>query len=115
MLLGTLGASLLGNLWTGKRTIRPGEGTFTTGEGQLEQGKFLIPPHPLTNFERQKYYQNEPKFNRFYSRNYLPKIKDEVYVINLDEYESIGTHWIVLYVNNNNLTYFDSFGVEHMK
>ena len=41
-------------------------------------------------------------------------LKDEVYVINLDEYESIGTHWIALYVNTENVTYFDSFGVEHI-
>ena len=61
-------------------------------------------PHPLTNFEIQKYYQNEPKSNGVYSRNSLPKIKDGSYVINLDEYESIGTHWIALYVNNNNVT-----------
>ena len=46
--------------------------------------------------------------------NILPKIKDGAYVINLDEYESIGTHWIVLYVSYNNVTYFDSFGVEHI-
>ena len=71
-------------------------------------------PHPLTNFEIQKYYQNEPKFNGVYSRNNLPKIKDGAYVINLDEYKSIGTHWIALYVNDNNVTYFDSFGVEHI-
>ena len=51
-----------------------------------------MPPHPLTNFERQKYYQNEPKFNGVYSRNNWPKIKDGAFVINLDEYESIGTH-----------------------
>ena len=63
-------------------------------------------PHPLTNLEIQKYYQNKPKFNGVYSRNNLPKIKDRTYVINLDEYESIGTHWIALYVNNNNVTYF---------
>ena len=50
----------------------------------------------------QKCYQNEPKFNGVYSRNNLPKIKDEVYVINLDEYKSIGTPWIALYVNGNN-------------
>ena len=50
----------------------------------------------------QKYYQNEPKFNGVYLRNNLPKIKDEVYVINLDEYKSIGTPWIALYVNGNN-------------
>ena len=71
-------------------------------------------PHPLTNFEIQKYYQNEPKFNGVYSRNNLPKIKDGAYVINLDEYKSIGTHWIALHVNGNNVTNFDSFGVEHI-
>ena len=51
-----------------------------------------MPSHPLTNFQIQKYYQNEPKFNGVYSRNSLPKIKDAPYVINFDEYESIGTH-----------------------
>ena len=71
-------------------------------------------PHPLTNFEMQKCYQNEPKFNGVYSRNNLPIIKDGAYVINLDEYQSIGTHWIALYVNANNIVYFDSFGVEHI-
>ena len=71
-------------------------------------------PHHLTNFEIQKYYQNETKFNGVYSINNLPKIKDGAYVINLDEYESIETHWIALYVNSNKVTYFDSFGVEHI-
>ena len=70
-------------------------------------------PYPLTNFQIQKYYQNELKFNGVYSRNNLPKIKDGAYVINL-EYKSIGTHWIALYVNANNIVYFDSFGVEHI-
>ena len=51
-----------------------------------------MPPRPLTNFEIQKYYQNQPKFNGVYSRNNLPKKRDEAYVINVDEYESIGTH-----------------------
>ena len=74
-----------------------------------------MPPHPLTNFEIQKYYQNEPKFNGVYSRDNLPdKIKDGAYIINLDEYSDIGTHWIALYVYNDNVTYFDSFGVEHI-
>ena len=67
--------------------------------------------HPLTNFEIQKYYQNESKFNGVYSRNNLSKINSGAYIINLDEYESIGTHWIALYVNAENVTYFDSFGV----
>ena len=73
-----------------------------------------MPPHPLTNFGLQKYFQNEPKFNGVYSRNNLPKIKDGTYVTNLDEYKSIGTHCIGLYVNADNIVYFDSFGFEHI-
>ena len=64
-----------------------------------------MPLHPLTNFEIEK-YQNEPKFNGFYSANNLSKIKDGAYIINLDDFELIGTHWIALYVNAKNLTYF---------
>ena len=76
---------------------------------------FLMLPHPLTNFERQKYYQNEPSFNGVFSRNNLPKkIKDWAYVINLDEYADVGTHWIALFCNKNEIAYFDSFGVEHV-
>ena len=72
-------------------------------------------PHPLTNFEIMKYYENESRFNGVYSRDNLPnKIKDGAYVINLDEYSDIGTHWVALWVNNNNVTYFDSFGVEYI-
>ena len=57
----------------------------------------LIPPHGLTNFEIQKYYQNEPIFNGVYSRNNLhDKIKDGAYILNLDEHFDIGTHWITL-------------------
>ena len=73
-----------------------------------------MPPVPLTNFEIEKYYQNEPKFNGAYSRNNLPKIKDGAYLINLDEFKSIGSHWIALYVNGNNIIHFDNFGVEHI-
>ena len=69
--------------------------------------------HPVTNFEILK-YQNEPKFNGAYLRYNLPKIKDDVYVVNLDEKKSIGTDWIALYVNGDNVTYFDSFRVEHI-
>ena len=69
--------------------------------------------HPVTNFEIQK-YQNQTRFNGFYSRDNLPKIKDGACVINLDEYSDIGTHLIALYVLNNDVTYFDIFGVEHI-
>ena len=71
-------------------------------------------PHPLTNFEIQKYYQNQSRFNGIYSRDNLPKIKDGAYVINFDEYSDTGTRWIALYVLNNDVTYFDSFGVEYI-
>ena len=72
-------------------------------------------PHPLTNIEIQEYYQNEPRFNEVYSRDNLPeKINDGAYVINLDEYADVGTHWITLYVSNNEIIYFDSFGAEHV-
>ena len=50
--------------------------------------------HALTNLKIQKYCQNELKFNDVYSRNNLPKIKDGTYVINLDEFKPIITHWI---------------------
>ena len=71
-------------------------------------------PHILSNFEIKKYYQNEPRFNGIYSRDHLTEIRDGAYVINLDEYYDIGAHQVALYVRNNNVTYFDSFGVEHI-
>ena len=73
-----------------------------------------MPPHPLTNFEIQKYYQNKLKFNCVYSKDNITKIKDGAYVINLDKYYDIGTQWVALYVNNNSVIYFDSFGIEHI-
>ena len=76
---------------------------------------FLKPLHPLTNFDIQRYYQNEPRLNGDFSRNNLPKtIKDGTHVINLDEYADVGTHWIALFCNRNEVVYFDSFGVEHV-
>ena len=70
MLLGTLGASLLGNLLTGKGTARTGGGTMRAGEGIK---KALILPHSLANFAIKEYYENEPRFNGVYSRDNLPK------------------------------------------
>ena len=62
-----------------------------------------MPPHPLTNFGIQQYYKNEPRFNGVFSRKNLPeyisikKVKDGRYIINLDEYANVGTHWIALF------------------
>ena len=118
MLLGTLGAILSRNMFAGKGVIRAGEGIGRVGYRSKRSSfkkKFLIPPHPLTNFEIQLYYQNEPRFNGVYSRDNMPhKIKDGVYVKNLDECSDIGTHWLALYVNTKSVTYFDSFGVERI-
>ena len=76
---------------------------------------FLIPRHPLTNFEIQKYHENESRFNGVFSRDNLPtKIKDGAYVINLDEYKDLGTHWIDLFYKKYEILYFDSFGIEHI-
>ena len=126
MLLDASDASLLGHMLTGKGIIRAGYGSE---EHQSEKKRncksrlwiqevfnkeFLILPHSLTNFEIQKYYQNQHRFNGVYSREDIPdKIKHGSYVINFNEYSSFRTHWIPLYALNNNATYFDSLGIEH--
>ena len=74
-----------------------------------------MPLHPLTNFEIQKYYEIEPEFHGFYSRDTLSvKLKDWEYIINPDQHSDIGTHYVAMYVSNNNFTYFNSFGVENI-
>ena len=109
MLLGTLGASLLGNLLTG------GKGVICAGEGIKKKSNLLIPFYPLTNFEISEYYENKPRFNGVCSRDNLPaNIKKGAYVINLDEYKDTGTHWIALYVKNKKVVYFESFDIEHV-
>ena len=77
MLLGTLGASLLGNLLTGgKGIMRAGDGIVRAGSGSKKNLNSLLSFHPLTNIEISEYYKNEPRFNDVYSRNNLPnKIK----------------------------------------
>ena len=67
-----------------------------------------MPPHPLTSFEIEKCYQNEPKFNGVYS-------KKKKMLKNLYEYKSIGTNWIAFYVNAENVTHFGSFAVERIQ
>ena len=122
MVLGTLEASLLGNMLAGKSNVRAGYGN-EEGKGMLRAGsgskkkkknsastssfkrnfksrfwikkkkKILLPPHPLRNFEIQKYYQNQSRFNGVFSRDNLAnKIKVGAYVINLDEYANTSTH-----------------------
>ena len=58
--------------------------------------------------------QKKPTFNDVYSRGGLPNLRDGSYLINLDDYFGIGTDWTALYVVNDNVTYLDNFGVEHV-
>ena len=113
MPLGTLGNLLTG----GKGFMRVGDGIVRAGAGSGSKKNLtlLLPFHPLTNVEISKYYKNEPRFNGVFSRNNLPnKIKKGAYIINLDEYENTGTHWVSLFVKTKYTVYFDSFGVEHI-
>ena len=90
MLLGTLGASLSGNMSASKGVVRAKEGTIRSGYGFKKKFNSTT---SLINFEIQKYYQNEPRFNEVYFRDNRPnKIKDRAYVINLDEDSDIETH-----------------------
>ena len=93
-----------------------GDGIVRAGEGSKKKHlNLLLPFHPLTNIEISEYYSNEPRFNGVYSRDNLPKItKKGAYVINLDEYENTGTHWVALFIKTNEVIYFDSFGIEHI-
>ena len=86
---------------------------------QVKEGKktlnLLLPFHPLTNIEISEYYKNKPRFSGVYSRSNFPKkTKKRAYVINLDEYENTGTHWVSLFVKANKVIYFDSSGIEHI-
>ena len=106
MLLGTLGASLL----TGRGLFRAGYRMHRAGnQGQGIKKKLLTPFHPLTNL--QEYFKNEKRFNGVYSRNNLPKLKNGAYVINLDHSKNTETHWVVIFVKEDEVIYFDSFGV----
>ena len=55
-----------------------------------------MPPHTLTYFEIRRYYENVLRFNGVYSRDKLQSIKNGEYIINLDEYSDIGTHWVAV-------------------
>ena len=111
MLLGTLGASLL----IGREMYRAGnqgQGLFRAGQGIKK--KSLTYFHPLKNFEIQDYFKNEKIFNSVFSRNNLPKLKKGAYAINLDHSKNTGTHRVVIFVKEDEVNYFDSFGVDYI-
>ena len=93
MLLGTLGASMLGSMLTRKGVMRAGKRFVRVGKlferawkgydnmGHLDK-KCFVPLHPLSNIEITQYFNYEPRFNGVYSRDNLPRIKDGAHVIN---------------------------------
>ena len=108
MLLGTL----LGNLLSEKETVRAGEEILRAGYGSSIK-KSYISTTSLNEFCNKRVYENEHRFNGVYSRDNLPKTrKNGAYIINPDEYADVSTHWIALHAKNNEVIYFDSFGVE---
>ena len=108
ILMGTLGDSLLGNLLAGKgigRACSRNKKRKRNCKSWLWKTMgFLMSSHPLKNFELERVYENEPRFNAVFSKNNLPKkIKDGAYVITLDEYADVGTHWIALFCNRTEI------------
>ena len=55
----------------------------------------------------------EPWLNGNFSRENLPKRKDRMYIINLEDKQSKGTHWVLLFIDKNKAVYFVSFGIEY--
>ena len=68
----------------------------------------------MNNIDITNYFKYEPRFNGVFSRNNLPKIKDGAYIINLDDKNSKGTHWVSLFIDRNVAVYFDSFAFEYI-
>ena len=69
--------------------------------------KKLVPVHPLSNIEITNSFNYEPTFNGDFSRNNLPWIKDEAYIINLDDKKikkQIGFHCLLTEVRLNTLS-----------
>ena len=105
MLLSTIGASLL-EIYQQERELQE----------LVQENKGIF--NAASSFNKllnTKVLKNEPSFNGVFSRSNLPKaINDGAYVINLDEYADVSTHWVALFCNRNEIVYFDSFGIEHV-
>ena len=95
----------------GEGIVRACEGSITSrakgDRSKKKQLNSLLLFQPLANIQINEYYKNEPRFNGVYSRDNLPnKIKKGAYIINLDEYENTGTHWVSLFVKTNEVFLF---------
>ena len=90
-----------------------GRGVRRAGRRYINKN-FLVPLHPLTNIEITKYFNHSSRFNGVFLRNNLPKIKDGVYMINLSDKKSKGTHWVSLFFDRNTALYLDSFEIGYI-
>ena len=68
----------------------------------------------FNNINITNYFNNEPRFNGAFSRNNLRRTKDGVHVINLNDKNSKGTHWISLFFDRNLAVYFDSLSIKYV-
>ena len=59
-------------------------------------------------------FKNIKGFHGVFSRNNLTKIKNGAYIISLDHSKNTGTHWVFIFIKNNEVIYFDSFVVEYI-
>ena len=119
ILLGTLGATLLGNILAGKGINRAEEGVIRAAYGNKRQdyekkNGFLMSSHPLTDFVIKNINKMNLDLMVFIQEIVYKRYIINIYITNLYEYSDTGTHWVALYVQNNGVTYFDSFRVEHI-
>ena len=80
-----------------------GRGVRGAGRGYMNKNSLVL-LHPLNNIKITNYFNYEPRFNGVFSRNNLPRIKDEAHVINLDDKNSKGTNCVLLFININKLS-----------
>ena len=85
----------------------------TAGGGYVAEN-VIVPLHFLNSIKITNYCKYKPRFNGVFSRNILAKAKDGAHVINLDDKDSKGTHWVLLFVVRNTAVYFDYFWIEYI-
>ena len=66
---------------------------------KIYRENILVLLHPLNSIKITNCFKYEPRFNGVYSRNDLPRIKYGAYVINMDDENSKGTHWVSLIIH----------------
>ena len=112
-MLAPLAASLVQPVISSVLKSISGRGVRRAGRRYMEK-KILVPLHLLNNMEITNYFNDEPTFNGVFSRNNLPRTKDGAYVINLDDKNSNGIHWVSLFIDRNTTGFFDSFGIQYI-